>query len=261
LEFYGHVVADVRAAIDWLLRWDDLKTQGISFTSQSSPLWFAFDLMEEYRGLAERALEVMMRDGKRKNPVTRMQLDTWLAAATFNTLGPVPQVLASYTKALAGAKKLKNRGYQLYALWGLAAYHIAAGGYDEVLRFSRQFSLLTEMFDDVASRLIRDRLMSAALCYGGQLAEARTFAERALETPPLPVRSINGRFHGFDHHMASRLHLPRILWLQGFPDRAALLVREGRRKGTFSSLLASVVLSYRLCGVSGCALVRRFAGG
>jgi predicted ATPase len=49
----------VRAAIDWLLKHDDHRTQGICLTSQSSPLWFVLGLMEDYRGLAERALEMM----------------------------------------------------------------------------------------------------------------------------------------------------------------------------------------------------------
>jgi hypothetical protein len=72
--------------------------------------------------------------------------------------------------------------------------------------------------------------MSAGLSFAGQLVEARAFGERALATPALPSRSINKSFHEYDHHMAARLHLPRILWLQGFPDRAALLVREGVEK-------------------------------
>ncbi len=55
LAIYGHTVADVRAAIDWLLARDDRITQGISLTSRSSPLWFALGLIEEYRGLVERA--------------------------------------------------------------------------------------------------------------------------------------------------------------------------------------------------------------
>jgi predicted ATPase/DNA-binding winged helix-turn-helix (wHTH) protein len=229
LAIYAHIIADVRAAIDWLLKQDAHQVQGVALTGLSSVLWFALGAMEEYRGLAKRALEVM-NSCALDHPAAEMRLNTWLAAATFDTLGPAPQMAAGYTRALQLAAELNMPEYQLYALWGLAVYHHLSGDYDESLTVCRRFSEVTEKFNVEDSRLVRDRIMASALCVVGQLAKAREYSERALQTPPLPSRSINKRFHEFDHHMASRLHLPRILWLQGFSDRAALLVREGVEK-------------------------------
>ncbi len=164
------------------------------------------------------------------DPLASMQLHTWLGAATFHTLGPVPQMAESYIKALDEAAKLNNPEYQLRALWGLGAYHNIRGDYEELLATCRQFSDLTDRFIDVASGAVRDRAVSAGLSLAGHLAEARDFGERALATPATASRTVNNSFHEYDHYMGSRLHLSRILWLQGFADRAALLVREAVEK-------------------------------
>jgi predicted ATPase/DNA-binding winged helix-turn-helix (wHTH) protein len=251
LAIYAHTIADVRAAIDWLLKQDGHRVQGIALTGLSSVLWFALGAMEEYRGLAKRALGVMHSCAP-DHPEAEMRLNTWLAAATFNTLGPAPQMAAGYTRAVKLAAELNMPEYQLYALWGLAAYHNVSGDYDENLSVCRRLSEVAEEFNAVASRLVRDRIMASALCFVGQLAKAREYGERALQTPPIPSRSINKRFHEFDHHLASRLHLPRILWLQGFSDRAALLVREGVEKALSPQYSPSLccLLAFAACPIA-----------
>jgi predicted ATPase/DNA-binding winged helix-turn-helix (wHTH) protein len=225
LNVYAHTIGDVRAAIEWLLDQSDHRVQGVALTALASVLGFALGAMEEYRGLAKRALETL-HSLPSDHPDAEMRLNTWLAAATFNTLGPLPQMATSYARAAKLAADLNTPEYQLYALWGLAAYYNLTGEYSECLAVCRRFSAVTEEFDVVASRLIRDRIMSVALCFVGALNEARESGERALRTPAIPSKNINKRFHELDHHLATRLHLPRLLWLQGFPDRAAFLVQE-----------------------------------
>jgi predicted ATPase/DNA-binding winged helix-turn-helix (wHTH) protein len=251
LAMYADTIADVRAAIDWLLRQDGHPTQGVALVGLSAVLWFALGVLEEYRGLAERALEVM-GDCAPDHRAAEMRLNTWLAAATFNTLGPVQQMATSYTRALTLATELNMPEYQLSALWGLAAYHNVNGDYGENLKFCRQFSEVTEKFNDAAGRLVRDRVMASALLFVGQLAKSRSFGERALQTPPLPSRSINKSFHGFDHHAASRMQVARVLWLQGFADHAALLVREAVEKAASSHYSPSLcsVLSFAACPIA-----------
>lgn len=251
LGIYSHVIADVRVAIFWLLTRAGLEVQGVALAALASVLWFALGVMEDYRGIAERALAVICDRGL-DHKDNEMRLNAWLAAAIYATLGPVPRMKASYSKAAELAVALGNPEYQLYALWGLAAFHNISGEYEEHLRVCRQFDAVTTAFDVTASRLVSDRIMASALYFEGQLAEARVFGERALQTAPLLSRSITKRFHEFDHHLASRVQLSRILWLQGFAGRANTLVREAVAQADFShySPAACFLLAYAACPIA-----------
>jgi hypothetical protein len=80
---------------------------------------------------------------------------------------------------------------------------------------------------DAPSLLVRDRMMALGLHLVGRQTEARPYADRALSHPAALTRSIHKSFHEYDSQVASRSHLSRILWLQGFADQAAALVQEG----------------------------------
>jgi hypothetical protein len=248
---YAHAISDVRAAIDWLLVREGEEAQGVNLTGLGAPLWFALGLLEEYRGLAARALEVM-RGCAGDFSAIEMRLNTWLGAATLGTLGPVAQMETAYACAFAIATTLEVADYQLYALWGLAAYHYTQGNYTEYLWACQRYDEVTEKLGDLPGRIVRDRIMSSALCFVGQLTEARIFGERALQTPAIQSRSSGKSFFQLDHHLGARLHLPRILWLQGFPDRAAVLVREAVEKAQspYYSFPLCWLLAFAACPIA-----------
>lgn len=225
IDTYSHTMADVRAALDWAFATGGDTGLGIALTASSSPLWFRLGLMEEYAGWAERALAAF--EAAAPDPATEMRLNTWFAAATFNTAGPTPAVTAAYRRALDLATELGLPEYQLHALWGLGREHAVYGDYETMLAVCLRFGAIADASHSVEARLIRDRIMSLALHLVGRPAEAQPFAERALRHSALPARSINKAFHQYSQHLGARLHLPRILWLRGFADRAALLVAEG----------------------------------
>ena len=223
---YAHVIDDVRAALDWALAPGGDTRLGVALTAASSPLWFSLALVEEYRGRAERALEGI-GTAALAEPVLEMRLNLWLAAAIFDTIGPVSRLATASVRALELAVGLGTPAYQLSALWGLSRARSLEGDYNAALRLCQRFSDIANSSPDQAVLLVRDRLMALALHLVGRHAEARPFAERALSHPASSTRKTYRIFHEHDNRIASRAHLSRILWMQGFPDRALALAEAG----------------------------------
>lgn len=95
---YAHLIDDVRAALDWALAPGGDALLAVALTAASAPLWFSLTLIEEYRQRIERAFAAA--DLRALTPEMEMRLSLWLAAAVFNTAGPMPQVANAYARAL-----------------------------------------------------------------------------------------------------------------------------------------------------------------
>ena len=191
---YAHTIDDVRAALDWAMSPGGDALLGIALTAASAPLWFSLALVEEYRPRAERALEAI-GTAALAEPVLEMRLSLWLAAAVFNTAGPIPQVTGAYARAIELAMQVGAVAYQLPALWGMAREHFQHGDYPAALLFCERYSGLAEALHDRAALLIRDRIMALALHLNGRQTEARPYAERALSHPASSARSVHKSFH------------------------------------------------------------------
>jgi predicted ATPase/DNA-binding winged helix-turn-helix (wHTH) protein len=222
---YAHLIDDVRAALDWAFTSDGDALLGVALTAASSPLWFSLALVEEYQCRAERALAAI-GSAALAEPVLEMRLNLWLAAAIFDTTGPVPQLAAVSARALELAFQLGTPAYQLSALWGMSRARSLEGDYNAALLLCQRFGEVADGSGDQAALLIRDRLMALALHLVGRHAEARPFAERALRLPVSSTRDTYKLFHEHDNRITSRAHLARILWVQGFPDRAAAMAQD-----------------------------------
>jgi hypothetical protein len=220
------IIDDVRAALDWAFSAEGSAPLAVELTASSSPLWFSLALVAEYRAWAERAL-LLIEAGAVDEPVMEMRLNISLASATHNTGGSLTERAAAYARALDIATRMHDKSHELRALWGLAGQHYLEGDYNEALKLCERFDTIVEASDDSAAKLVRDRMMALGLHLVGRQDAARPYAERALIHPAALVRSTHTSFEQYDNRVASRSHLARILWLQGFPCRAAEIAREG----------------------------------
>ncbi len=223
---YANVIDDVRAALDWAFSKEGDAALAAALTAGSSPLWFSLGLVAEYRIRAELALRLMAAAGI-DAPAVEMRLNISFASATFNTDGPSTEKVESYVRALDIATQAHDSDYQLRALWGLATHQFLQGDYNGSLKLCERLDSVAEASGDSAAKLVRDRLMALGLHLAGRQTEARSYAERALSHPAALVRSTHKSLGEYDNQVASRSHLARILWMQGFPDRAATVAREG----------------------------------
>jgi predicted ATPase/DNA-binding winged helix-turn-helix (wHTH) protein len=226
LGIYAIWIDDVRAALDWAFSPAGEPALGITLVADSAPLGFALSLTNEYIECAERALEKISSIAS-AHAELEMKICISLGAATFNARGAVPSIATTYARALEIAEQLGASVYQLRALWGLARERYVRGDYRNALAFSVRFGEVVETSRDVAAGLVHDRMMGLALHLVGRQAEALPYAERAINHPTEVIRTTHKSLHEYDNKVAARSHLARILWLLGFPDRAAALAEEG----------------------------------
>jgi hypothetical protein len=130
-------------------------------------------------------------------------------------------------RALEIAERLGASTYQLRALWGLAGERYVSGDYATALAFTEQFGRVVQDTGDQSAGLVHDRMMALALHLAGRQSQARSYAECALAHPAAAIRTAHKTFNEIDSRVASRSHLARILWVQGYPDRAAAMANEG----------------------------------
>jgi predicted ATPase len=212
---------NLRAALDWAFAPDGDLSIGVALAVATVPLWVELLQLDECRRRVERAITSLAIEagcGTRQ----QMQLQAALGLSLMYTEGPVPKTGAAWTRALELAEDLNETEYQLRALWGLWVYRISTGEPRTALAHTQRFRSLAESKagSDGADLLIGERMTGVLLHYLGDQTNARACFERMLNRYVTPVRrSLAVRFL-FDQHATALVILARVLWLQGFPDRA-----------------------------------------
>jgi tetratricopeptide (TPR) repeat protein len=175
-------------------------------------------LMEECRGRVEQAL-ASLAPGSSGDLRCRMKLCAALGLSLMQTKGPACAD-AAWTKALEFAETLDDTEYQLRALWGLWMCALSSGEYRTALAITQRFCSLAANQPDPVDLLIADRMIGTPLHYLGDQTNARRHIERMLARYVTPVHRPHIIRFQFDQRLTAGCTLARILWLQGFPDRA-----------------------------------------
>src|SRR5271166_2797744 len=108
---YGPKIDNLRAALDWAFSPRGDASVGVALTAAAAPLWMHLSLLEECRRRVEQALAALPTVTG-PDPRQEMKLLAALGASRLYTRGGVPEVAASWTKALELAKSLDDTEYQ-----------------------------------------------------------------------------------------------------------------------------------------------------
>ena len=221
IERYAPLREDVRAALDWGFADDAGHLLAIRLTVSAMPLWQELSLLREHAGYVDKALALI---DQVEAPCTQLtlQLQLALGSLSYHALGAAPQTIAAFVGAARLAEERQDLAGQLRAVSGHMAVNLCAGRYDQALQQSLQFDRLdprTEPLLDLSTQ----RLRALARHYTGDQARARHHAEQVLQRMSHSGH-VNRFAHGvgvqYDQSVASLTVLARILWLQGFPERA-----------------------------------------
>jgi predicted ATPase/DNA-binding winged helix-turn-helix (wHTH) protein len=225
LATYAGCIDNLRAALDWAWTPRGDAAIGVALTAAALPLWIQLSLWDECRARVDRALANLDRASSRG---TRDEMQLWAARAwsLFNSKGPAPETVAAWTNALQMAEHLANVDYQLRALWGLWACHLARGEYPNALALADRFAQLAQGQSDPTDALVGERMKGSSLHYLGDQTGARHHFDRWLDQYVPPVRRSHSVRFQFDQQIVARLTLARTLWLQGLPDQALHLARS-----------------------------------
>jgi predicted ATPase/TolB-like protein len=222
---YKPRIDNLRAALDWAFSPRGDASIGVTLTVLSVPLWMRLSLLDECRARVEQSLSSL---GSQSTRDTRdeMRLHAALGASLIYTKGPTPGTGTAWTSALEIAEKLGDMECQLQALRGLWAYRLNSGEYRASLEFAQRFRrIAAHPKVDPVVLPVGGRMIGTSLHYLGDQTNARRHIERMLADYIPPVRRTDTTRFQFDQRVTARATLPRILWLQGFPDQAMRTAR------------------------------------
>jgi predicted ATPase/DNA-binding winged helix-turn-helix (wHTH) protein len=219
-------IDNVRAALDWSFSTLGDTAVGIELTAAYAPVWLHLSLVAECRERSEHALLNFRSDSslnsplQMKNSPLQMQLHIALGLALMATMGPVEQTKTVLTKAFEIAQSLDDVGAQVRALWALETVHYYCGDNRKARSAVDQLSQIAHRTHNTAIALVADRLMGDRLHSAGSHREARQYFERVLQSQVAPKHQRPVFWHDSDDRAMARAMLARVLWLQGFPEKA-----------------------------------------
>ena len=221
---YGRRIDDVRTALDWAFSPNGDTSVGVALAAASAGLWGQLSLPEECHRHVDRAL-ASFAPGSIPADRRAMLLYAALGESLIYIKGPV-ETGAAWMTALEIAERLNDTDYQMRALYGLWACRNLGGEYQASLVFAQRFCSLAVKQADPADLLIGDRMTGVVLHFLGDQASAREHIERMLARYVAPVRRSHTIRFLYDQRVVAAAFLARILWLQGFPDRAMSTVQS-----------------------------------
>jgi len=224
-ERYASCVHDVRSAVAWVSRQSNEEALLLSLLAATVPLWFQLSAINEFCEWAGTGLG-KIADASDVDETDRIRVWSALGHARLQMWGPHEEALAAFNRALELAEKLGEPVHQLIALWGLWLDHGLQGRYSDALAKAEQYENVVIALN-VSGDIATDRMRLVSLYGVGRHAEARVHGERALASILLAAQPDTGGGPQLDHEATTRVNLARVLWIQGLPDRALMMAKEG----------------------------------
>ena len=229
LAIYGRHLANVRAGLHWAFSPDGDRQIGVALTVAVVPLWVQLALLGECRERVEQALAALQGD-ELATARSRMQLSWALGWSLMYGVGRAREAGPAWAITLDLAERLDDRSYRLRALWGLCIDQFNNGDLRAALEFARRFAGLAADSSDAIDRMMADRLLATAHHYFGDQREARKHIDRALAQLADLAQQQIVRVR-FDMRVSTHYFQARILWLQGFVERALHVVERNIEEG------------------------------
>lgn len=215
-------IDDLRAALGWAFGPDGDRELSVALALLGLPLWLQLSLVEECLGWVEKALAArdLAASGQAE---LRQALRLNAAAGWLQMHAPdrLAESAATWQGVLRLAEQLGDVDYQSRALWALWVDRMNGADFREGLRLAQRFRDLTAATPvQAGDALVGERLMGSALHFIGDQQGARAHVERMLvQYRALQPGSHVVRFQ-FHQRVSARITLARVLWVQGFADRA-----------------------------------------
>jgi predicted ATPase/DNA-binding winged helix-turn-helix (wHTH) protein len=243
LAIYGRHIDNLRTGLDWAFSANGDSRIGVALTVAAVPLWIHLSLLSECHERVERALAHLEGDGI-ETARQRMRLSAGLGWSLMYGVGRAREAGPAWTTTLELAQTLGDTHYQLRALWGLSIDQFNNGSVRTAVEFARRFASLVAHSTDPIELVTANRILATALHYLGDQNGARQQIDRALAHDNIPSWRPRVISPGFDLLVSSHYFQARILWLQGFVERALRVVEQNIEEGlalgqalTFCSVL------------------------
>jgi predicted ATPase/DNA-binding winged helix-turn-helix (wHTH) protein len=224
-EAYGDQIGNLRTALAWSNSTTGEASIGVAITVAAIPLWVQLSLIDECLENVLHALALLEATPAQDNR-KRMKL---YAALGWPQMGQIAGALggaAAWKKTLDIARTLDDVDFQSRSLWALWVDRINSAQPREALEFAREFHALTLHSDEPADEWIGERMLGAALHFIGDQSAARQHLDRMLKFYVEPKNRSHAVRFQFDQRVMARVAASRVLWLQGFTQKALAEIKD-----------------------------------
>jgi predicted ATPase len=219
----GEHLGNVRAALEWSFSPHGDVQVGIALAAASAPLFVEMSLLTECHRWTERAVAAL--DDADRGSRREMELQASLGLSLMFTRGNSDQVRSSLLRGLELAEHLGDPHSQLRLLGRLHIFHERIGDFRSALLFAERGQTVAVQIADPVGIAEAHSALGISRHLEGDHVSAHAHLEAALVQ--LPASQRIGSFHfGFDYRNRARIAFARTLWLEGYPDQAAMVARQ-----------------------------------
>ena len=216
-------INNVRAALEWCFGTDGNTDIGIGLAAAAAPVFLAMSLLPECHRWSERAIFAL--DDVALGGLDEMRLQAALGVSLMFTRGGRDSARVALERSFAIAEERDDALDQVHLLGPLNMFHLRTGSFITALRFARRCSTIAATLEDSVAIALTHSILGISLHLRGDLAEARSELEAALDRGPRS-RLTTTIYLGFEGKILAKAILARNLWLQGCPDQAMERARQ-----------------------------------
>jgi class 3 adenylate cyclase/tetratricopeptide (TPR) repeat protein len=213
-----HYTAAGRAAeaVDYLQRATQRALERSAYPEALAHLDSALDLLKAYPDVERRVqseLEVQVARGG-----ALMATQGYLAVETGQ----------AFARARVLSREVGDPRQSFRVLRGLHGIHFVKAELDTALQVAEECLRMAEESGDSQPSSLAHRLVGQTLCMRGDLAAARGHLEQALALDSGPRSDkVASLVHGGGYRLMAPAFLAQVYWIQGFPDQALALAKDG----------------------------------
>ena len=230
---YEYALEDVRAALNWAFSSNGDPALGAEMTALSVAYGYQMGLFDEFQDRVEQALG-WLATLPTAQPILESRLKSAMASMFIDRAGSkrADVISASDSSELTGSPK-----YQVGPLLQKSVMQIEEADYRAAVVTARHLKAVAGRTGDPLAVLLADRVMAQAHHFYGDHLAARGCAERVLDhsAQSLPLSYVAMQV---DRRVSMRIVLARILWLEGFADRAVRMIDEALEYASVDGPLA-----------------------
>ena len=145
-----------------------------------------------------------------------MHLQAALGVSLMFTRGGRDRARVALERSLAIAEARGDTLDQVHLFGPLNLFHLRAGNFATALEFARRCSAAAASLDDPVAIALAHSILGISLHLRGDLAQARTELEAALDRGPRTQRTTT-IYLGFEGKILAKAILARTLWLRAGP--------------------------------------------
>jgi predicted ATPase/DNA-binding winged helix-turn-helix (wHTH) protein len=216
-------LGNVRAALEWSFSPRGDIEVGIALAAAAAPLFVEMSLLTECHRWTERAVAAL--DNADRGSRREMELQAAFGLSLMFTKGNSDQVRSALLRGLELAEQLGDLHSQLRLLGRIHIFHERIGDFHSALLFAERGQAVAAKIADPVGIAEAHSALGISRHLEGDHVRAHAHLEAALVQ--LAASQRIGSFHfGFDYRNRARIAFARTLWLEGYPDQAAMVARQ-----------------------------------